>query len=338
MNIIIDAFGGDLGPRAAIDGALMAMNERSDIKVTLSGDEEKLKAEIEAAGAAGRFSILHAPSVIDGHDDPTSAVKNKPDSSMMTGLRVLSEGGGDAFISAGNTGALFAGGTLIVKRLPGVKRGALAPLLPSKDGLFMLIDAGANIVCTPQMLMQFGVMGSIYMRMVKGVSNPRVGLLNVGAEDTKGTELQLEAYKLLSGADINFIGNIEGRDVPYSAADVVVTDGFTGNVALKLYEGLAKVLMGSVKDVFMSGTKAKLGAMMVKDSFMDLKKRYDYKEVGGTAFLGIKKPVFKTHGSSDARTFYSTIINVSDYVKADVTNEIRKGIEASDTDRKVQNI
>ncbi|MBR2743242.1 MAG: phosphate acyltransferase PlsX [Clostridia bacterium] len=329
MNIIIDAFGGDLGPRAAIDGALMAMRERSDISVTLSGDEEKLKAELTAAGALDKFSILHAPTVVDGHDDPTSAVKAKADSSMMKGLRALSEGKGDAFISAGNTGALFSGGTLIVKRLPGVKRGALAPLLPGKDGFFMLIDAGANIVCTPQMLLQFGVMGSVYMRMVKGIKDPKVGLLNVGSEDTKGTELQLEAYKLLKAADINFIGNIEGRDVPYTGADVVVTDGFTGNVTLKLYEGLAKVLMGSVKDALMSGTKAKLGAMMAKDSLSDLKKRYDYKEVGGTAFLGLKRPVFKTHGSSDARTFYSTIINVSDYVKADVTNEIKKGIEAT---------
>lgn len=328
MNIIIDAYGGDNGPRAAIDGALEAMKLRSDIKVTLCGDENKLKEELKSANASDRFTILHADSVVDGHDDPTWAVKHKADSSMMRGLKALSEGEGDAFISAGNTGALFSGATLIVKRLKGVKRGALAPLIPAKERPFMLIDSGANVVCTPQMLLQFGVMGSVYMNSVRGIESPKVGLLNVGAEDTKGTELQLEAYKLLEEADINFIGNVEGRDVPMSAADVVVTDGFTGNVALKIYEGLAAVLMGSIKEVFMSSTKTKLGAMMLKDAMGGFKKKYDYKEVGGTTFLGLRKPVFKTHGSSDARTFCSTIISAYDYVKADVTEKIKQGIEA----------
>ena len=247
---------------------------------------------------------------------------------MMKGLRALADGEGDAFISAGNTGALFSGGTLIVKRLPGVKRGALAPVIPGRDGMFMLIDSGANVVCTPLMLQQFGVMGSVYMKAVRGIESPRVGLLNVGAEDTKGTELQLEAYKLLSEANINFVGNVEGRDIPMSAADVVVTDGFTGNITLKVYEGLAALLMGSMKEMFMSSTKSKMGAMLLKDSLKEFKTKYDYKAVGGTTFLGLRKPVFKTHGSSDARTFCSTITNAVNYVRANVTEDIRKGIEA----------
>lgn len=335
INIILDAYGGDNGPRAVIDGAIEAMRLRNDIKVTLCGDKNELEEMIRSTRASHRFNIIHSESVIDGHDDPTWAVKHKADSSMMKGLKALSEGEGDAFISAGNTGALFSGATLIVKRLKGVKRGALAPLIPAKDRPFMLIDSGANVVCTPQMLLQFGVMGSVYMKSVRGIPSPKVGLLNVGAEDTKGTELQLEAYKLLKEADINFIGNVEGRDVPMSVADVVVTDGFTGNVALKIYEGLAAVLMSSIKEVFMSSTKTKLGAMMLKDSMSSFKKKYDYKEVGGTTFLGLRKPVFKTHGSSDARTFCSTIISAYDYVKANVTEEIKRGIDLLKDEQKI---
>ncbi len=326
MKIILDAFGGDLGVQAVVDGALEAVKARSDIEIAICGDEETVKAAMTKAGVDGKFEIIHASDVVDGHDDPTRAVRTKPDSSMIKGLRTLAEGGGDAFVSSGNTGALFAGATLIVKRIPGIKRAALAPLLPAKDKPVMVLDCGANVTCTPQMLMQFGVMGSVYMKLVKHIDSPTVGLLNVGAEDTKGTDLQLEAYKLLSEAGINFIGNVEGRDLPGSVADVIVTDGFTGNIALKLYEGVAAVMMGALKEVFLSGTKSKMGAMMLKDSLGDFKKKYDYKEVGGTAFLGIRKPVFKTHGSSDAKTFCKTILNVCDYIEAGVTEEIERGI------------
>lgn len=327
MKIIVDAFGGDNGLDPIVKGANQAISANNDIEVILTGKEESIIKALKENNIENKnISIVDAQDVVLGTDDPTAAVRTKPDSSMMVGLKLLAQQKGDAFVSAGNTGALFSGATLIVKRQNGVKRAALAPILPGENGGFMLIDSGANVVCTSQMLLQFGIMGSVYMKSIMGIESPKVGLLNVGKEETKGTELQLETYDLLRKSQLNFIGNIEAREVPQSAADVVVTDGFTGNVVLKLYEGLAGSLFSSIKQIFLKSSLTKIAALMLKGGLSDFKKKFDYTEYGGTAFLGLKKPVFKAHGSSDAKAFKNAILGAATYIEKGVTEEIQKGI------------
>ena len=327
MKIILDAFGGDNGLDTIVKAANQAIAIRKDLEVILTGKEESIIKSLKENNIGNKnISIVNADDVVLGTDDPTGVVKTKPDSSMMVGLRLLSQDKGDAFVSAGNTGALFSGATLIVKRLNGVKRAALAPLLPGENGSFMLIDSGANVICTPQMLLQFGIMGNVYMKEIMGIKSPKIGLLNVGKEETKGTELQLSSFTLLKETGLNFIGNIEAREVPESVADVVVTDGFTGNVVLKLYEGVAGSIFSSIKQIFLKSTITKLAAVMLKSGLSDFKKKFDYTEYGGTAFLGLRKPVFKAHGSSDVKAFKNAILGAANYVDKCVTDEIQKGI------------
>ena len=332
MKIIIDAMSGDNAPGEIVKGAILAQTE-SGVDITLVGREEAVRACLAENGAAdnGHITVVNAPEIIDMHDDPSTAVRRKKDSSMAVALDLLKNGAGDAVISAGNTGALLTGATLVVKRIKGIRRAAMAPVLPNGGKGALLIDCGANVECTPEYLLQFGFMGSFYARKVLGIAQPRVGLLNNGSEETKGTELCKAAYALLSEAGeagrIHFIGNVEGSDVFSGKVDVIVTDGFTGNVLLKTIEGTAKFLMKNLKQTLTSSLKTKLGALLVKNEMQGLKKMLDVSEVGGTAFLGILKPVIKAHGNSNARAIASAVRQAVAFVNAGVTADIEENIE-----------
>lgn len=326
MKIIIDAFGGDNAPVEIIKGARMAKDEYN-IDIILTGSESKIrKAAAENDIKIDDMQIAEAPEVITMDDDPSAVIKTKKNSSMALGFNLLAQGEGDAFISAGNSGALVMGATMIVKRIKGVKRPAFAPVLPTLKGCSMLIDGGANVECRPEMLVQFGLMGSIYMNKVIGVDNPKIGLANCGAEEHKGTPLYQEAYQLLKSSNLNFVGNIEGRGVPEGDSDVVVADGFTGNIILKMYEGVAGALMGKIKGIFTKNVKNKLAAALVLSDMKEMKKQFDYNEYGGSPILGVSKPVFKAHGSSKARTIKSAVGLTVQFVKNNVVNEIAENI------------
>lgn len=327
MNIIVDAFGGDNAPLEIIKGSIDAKHELG-VDITLVGNEETIRSvaaanEINIDGV----TIVHADSVISQNDPGTDVVKVKKDSSMAIGFKLLHEGKGDAFVSAGNSGAMCVGATLIVKRIKGIKRPGFAPVIPTLEGNMMLIDCGANVECKPQMLFQFGIMGSIYMEKVMGVKNPRIGLANVGTEPHKGGELQLKTYELLENSNLNFVGNIEGRDVPAGGCDVCVSDGFSGNLILKTYEGVAEALMSKIKGVFDKSLKNKLAAAVVYSDLKEMKKSIDYNEYGGAPIIGCTKPVFKAHGSANAKTFKNAIRLTKEYVEKNVVEEISAALK-----------
>ncbi len=333
MRIIVDAMGGDNAPVEIVKGAVEAIREFG-VSVTLVGREEAISACLKnecASDLKAKINVVNATEVVEMEDDPTTVLRSKKDSSMSVALRLLKDGEGDACISAGSTGALLTGATLIVKRINGIRRAALAPVLPNGGRGVMLIDCGANIDCTPEYLLQFGFMGSFYAKNILGCENPRVGLLNVGVEETKGTELQTETYAVLKAADaagnINFIGNVEARDVLFNKVDVVVTDGFSGNILLKTIEGTGMFVMANLKEIFTANKRSKVAALAMKKRLGEFKKKIDPSEVGGTALLGISKPVIKAHGSSDARALKNAILQAINFVNADVANEIVKNIE-----------
>lgn len=326
MKIIVDAFGGDNAPLEILKGCAMAV-EGLDLDIALTGREEEIRRIAKENNISlNRMEIIDTPDVITMEDHAGEIMKSKSNSSMAEGLRRLSAGEGDAFISAGNSGALVVGATLIVKRIKGIKRVAFAPVMPKNEGCFMLIDSGANVDCKADMLRQFGVMGSIYMQKVMNVPNPRVALANIGTEDHKGGELQHQTFAMLKESNLNFVGNIEARDIPFDAGDVIVADGFTGNVILKTYEGVAMMLMGKVKEIFTMSAKNKLAAAMVLKDFMGLKKTMDYNEYGGAPLMGCAKPVFKAHGSAKAKTFYNALRLTKSYVAGNVVDEIAKSV------------
>lgn len=326
MKIIVDAFGGDNAPLEIMKGCAQAV-EQLDLDIMLTGREDEIRRVAkENEISLNRMEIVDAPEVITMDDHAGDVIKSKSNSSMAIGLKKLAEGAGDAFISAGNSGALVVGATLLVKRIKGVSRVAFSPIMPKNEGCFMLIDSGANVECKPEMLRQFGVMGSIYMEKVMGVKNPRVALANIGTEDHKGGELQHAAFALLKDSPIHFVGNIEARDIPDDAGDVIVADGFTGNVILKLYEGVAMTLMNKVKGIFTKNLKNKLAAGLVMGDIKALKKQMDYNEYGGAPVLGTAKPVFKSHGSAKAKTFYNALRLTKAYVEGNVVDEIRNSI------------
>ena len=328
MKIIVDAFGGDNAPLEVIKGTAQAAAELG-VDIILTGNEKIIRETAEKNGISlDKISIIHTESVIDIHEEPTEVIKSKKDCSMAVGLQALADGKGDAFVSAGSTGALVVGATFIAKRIKGVKRPALAPILPSANGHIILMDGGANVDCRPEMLMQFGIMGSCYMEKVMGISSPKVGLLNVGAEDTKGREIDKEAYKLLQNAPVDFYGNLEARDLPKGVCQVAVSDGFTGNIALKLYEGMGSFFAGELKGMLMGGLGGKLAALLIMKKVKAFKKKLDYKEVGGAVLMGIAKPVIKAHGSSDARAFYNAVRQAKQCVDGDVIGEITRSLEA----------
>ncbi len=293
----------------------------------MTGREDEIRRVAqENAVSLNRMEIIDAPDVITMEDHAGEIMKSKTNCSMAEGLRRLTAGEGDAFISAGNSGALVVGATLIVKRIKGIKRVAFAPIMPKNDGCFMLIDSGANVECKADMLRQFGVMGSIYMQKVMNITNPRVALANIGTEDHKGGELQHEAFALLKNSNLNFVGNIEARDIPLDAGEVIVADGFTGNVILKTYEGVAIMLMGKVKNIFTKSFLNKLAAAIVLKDIKVLKKTMDYNEYGGAPLMGCAKPVFKAHGSAKAKTFYNALRLTKAYVAGGVVDEITSSV------------
>lgn len=322
MKIIVDAFGGDNAPLEVLKGCQEAV-AKLGVNIILTGSSQKLKdcASANEISLDG-MEIEHTDDVFDIHEEPKEIIKSGKNTSMALGLKLLADGRGDAFVSAGSTGALVMGATFIVKRIKGIKRIAPSPVLPADKGSFLLTDAGANTECRPEMLVQFAVMGSAYMEKVMGIDKPKVGLLNIGAEDSKGRELEIETYKLLQQSGLNFIGNIEARELPKGECHVVVTDGFTGNIALKLYEGMGSFFSKKMKWIF-SGAGT-LGALFSLSKIKLLKKQMDYKEVGGSALLGVKKPVIKAHGSSDAKAFYNAVRQAAKCVEGNVAGEIEK--------------
>jgi len=313
LTIAVDTMGGDLGPSAVIEGAVLASREFPDINLTLVGDEAVITDELASIAkkypqeALHKFKILHAPEVIGFDETPTVAIKQKKNSSMVVGLKHLKSGEAQGFVSAGSTGALLVGIFAFCKRQSGIHRPALCALLPTKTGMTLLLDCGANAEVKPAYLLQFGQLGAEYMQNVMGIKNPRVGLVNIGTEKEKGTPLLQEAYELLENSGLNFVGNIEGRGIPAGEVDVAVCDGFVGNVVLKLTEGLSKTLMGMIKEELMASKISKLGALLAKGAFGRLKKKFDYREVGGAPFLGLESLVVKAHGSSDALAIKNAI-------------------------------
>ena len=308
MKIILDALGGDNAPAEILKGAAAATAAWPDVEILAVGDAEKIAACVkENAIEMKNIEIVNATEVIEMCDEPAKAVRAKKDSSMVVGLRMLAEGKGDAFVSAGSTGALHVGASLIVRTVKGVKRPALATVIPGKTP-FLLLDCGANVECRASMLEAFGVMGSVYMNKVMGLEQPRVALVNNGAEESKGTPTYVEAHQLLkNNKAIHFVGNIEPRDIPAGHADVVVADGFTGNVVLKLTEGLAKYFGSKLKEMFKKSLGTKVGYLLLKGGVADFKKSMDADEYGGAPLLGTRRPVIKAHGSSTARAIQNAI-------------------------------
>ena len=327
MRIIVDAFGGDNAPVEILKGAAKAVATYG-CDIILTGDEQKIRqAAAENDISLDRMEIEHASDVMAMEDHPKSILREHKDCSMAVALRLLAEGKGDAVVSAGSTGALLMGGTFIVKRIKGVSRPALAPVMPSDDKPFMLIDCGANADCRPEMLVQFAHMGSIYMsHMYPREGGPRVGLLNVGTEDTKGGELQLATFPLLKESGLNFIGNVEARDVPAGVADVVVADGFSGNVLLKTLEGTVDMLLKNLKQSFMASLRTKIGAALVMPGLRGLKKKLSTSEYGGAVLLGVNKPVIKAHGNSKADGFCSAIRIASEFAASDAIAQIEAAV------------
>lgn len=336
MKIILDAMGGDNAPLAPVMGAVDAAKDFG-AQITLVGRSQEILNVLKENGIdqlpAG-VTIADAQDVVDMHDDPASVCRKKKDSSMVVGLRMLSEDQGDAFVSAGSTGALLSGATLIVKRVKGIRRAAMGPSMPNKaGGKTVLLDCGANAECTPEFLLQFGIVGSLYASKNLNISNPRVGLLNIGTEDSKGTPLQKEAYALLTDAHnkglLNFIGNVEGRDVLLGGVDVVVCDGFSGNVLLKSIEGTA-MFMGSLMKhkIFKRNAMSMIGYLFCKKGVDDVMKMMDYREIGGTQFLGIKKPVIKAHGSSDRLAFRNAVRQAMEAAEHDMTADLEQSLAA----------
>lgn len=326
MKIIVDAFGGDNAPLEIIKGCVDSVKEFG-VEIILTGNEKIIRDVAKENNLSlDRIEIVHCEQVITMEDTADSVLKSKKDSSMAVGLRLLNEDKGQAFVSAGNSGALCVGATLAIKRIKGIKRPAFAPVLPSESGFFMLIDGGANIDCRPEMLYQFALMGSVYMEKVMGINNPRVALANVGAEEHKGSELYQNTYHLLSESKLNFIGNVEGRDIPKGVCDVVVCDGFAGNMILKTYEGVAITLMKQIKHMFADSTKGKLAAALVMKDLKVMKSRFDYNAYGGAPILGASKPVFKAHGDSKAVTLKNAIRLSIDYVNAKAIDEISSSL------------
>lgn len=331
MRIIIDAMGGDNAPEALVKGAIQAGNEYG-VDITLVGDSERIKEVLRNEDAdEEKYEIVHTTEIVTNNESPTLAIRRKKDSSMVVGMKMMKEGRGDAFISAGSTGAILAGGIFVVGRINGIDRPALAPVIPGRKGPFMLIDVGANAECKTQNLLQFGIMGDIYSKKVLGKENPTVGLANIGSEEEKGTDFTRESYRLLKESSLNFIGNVEGREMPEGAVDVIVCDGFTGNIILKVFEGVTQTIFDVLKSEIMSSTRTKLGGLLLKPVFRTFKKKYDYTEHGGAILLGVNGAVIKAHGSSNPKAVKNAIRQAIQCVKGGVVENIRFEIEKSGT-------
>jgi len=326
MRVIVDAYGGDHAPLEILKGTRLAIDELG-VTALLSGNEDKLRALAKAESiSVDGMDFVNAPLVMPVEAEPTEILKAYSDSSMAVGFQKLAAGEGDAFVTAGSTGAAIVGGTLIVKRIKGIKRPALGTVIPTTNGRYMLMDIGANAECRPEMLYQFALMSTIYMERIMGVKSPRVGVVNIGTEETKGLELQIETGKLLRESPLNFIGNIEARELPLGGCDVAVTDGFTGNIILKLTEGMGKMMSSELKGMLFESTKTKIAALLLKSALGRFKAKLDYTEYGGAPIMGTAMPVIKAHGSSNAKAFKNAIRQAEIYHRQNVIEEIRSAI------------
>jgi len=332
MKIIVDAMGGDNAPLAPVQGAIQAAKEYG-VEIVLVGQEERIKSVLEEnkLSLPAGVTVRHASEVIEMCDDPAKAYRRKKDSSMTVGLTMVKNGEGDAFVCAGSTGALLSGATLVTKRIKGIRRAALAPVIPTGNGGAILVDCGANAECPPEYLLQFAYMGSYYAEKALGRANPKVGLLNIGVEPSKGTSLQLAVYPLLQEAAeagrINFVGNIEAREAIEGEVDVIVCDGYSGNIMLKAMEGTGKVMSREMKKMFKKNIFTMLAAAIVSGGIKDLKKMMSSDEVGGTALLGIAKPVIKAHGSSNAYAFQNAIRQARDFSASGIIDSITANVD-----------
>ena len=331
VRIVIDTIGGDNGAAVCVKGAVKAVKKNPNISIILTGHADELNKLLasEKYDESG-IEVINATEEISLHEKPVEAVRKKKESSLVIAMNLLKEGNADALISAGSSGAVLAGGQFIIGRAKGVKRAPLAPLIPTTGEPSLLIDCGANVDAKPEVLVQFAKMGSIYMESVMGVENPRVAIVNIGAEEEKGNALVKETYPLLKACtDINFIGNIEARQIPFGEADVVLTEAFVGNIILKLYEGIAKMILGELKGAIMASPKAKFGGMLIKESLLEMKSKFSASNKGGAPLLGLKGLVVKIHGNSKEEEVISAIEQCRAFVENDVSGKIVKGFEES---------
>ena len=340
MRIIVDAMGGDNAPEEIVKGAVRAKRELG-VDVTLVGIEDKVRACLKAEGCAdGEVEVVNASEIVTMEDDPSTATRRKKDSSMAVALTMLKDGKGDAVVSAGSTGALLTGATLTVKRIRGIRRAAMAPVLPSGEHGVMLIDCGANAECTVEYLLQFAYLGSYYAQKVLGVENPRIGLLNIGAEESKGDTLRRETYQKLKEAGeaghLNFTGNIEAKEAMLGECDVIVADGYSGNIMLKSIEGTGKLLSIKLKEMLMHSTGTKLAALLLKGQLGDFKKMLDANEVGGTALLGISKPVVKAHGSASEVGICNAVRQAMEVARSGIIDDIAQNIDKMRIEQKAE--
>ena len=328
IKVALDAMGGDNAPDEIMKGAMEAVGLREDIKVFLVGKEELIREKLKAYSyREPQIEVVNATEVIETAEPPVAAIRKKKDSSIVVGMKLVKDGTADAFVSAGSSGAVLVGGQLLVGRIKGVERPPLAPLIPTEKGVSLLVDCGANVDARPSHLVQFAKMGSIYMEHVMGVKNPRVAIVNIGAEEEKGNALVKETFPLLKACtDINFIGSIEAREIPHGQADVIVCEAFVGNVILKLYEGVGAVLISKIKEGMMSSLRSKIGALLVKPALKQTVKSFDASEYGGAPLLGLNGLVVKTHGSSKAKEVKNSIIQCVTFKEQRINDKIRENI------------
>ncbi len=328
IRVAVDAMGGDLAPKSTVQGALLALKQSDEIEVLLVGRPEAIEAELSGAETDPRLQIIPAEEVIETGEHPVMAIQKKKNSSMVAGLKLISEGKADAFVSAGSTGALLVGGQTVAGRLPGIKRSPLAVLIPTLKGKSVLLDCGANVDARPENLVQFAVMGALYAEHVLGIQNPSVGLVNIGTEEEKGNELTRATYPLLKECPgIRFTGNAEARDLAYGVADVYVCEAFTGNVILKMYEGVAKALLKQIKEALMSSVRGKIGGLLIKPSLSGLKKQFDSSEDGGAPMLGLKGLVVKAHGNSTEIQMKNAILQCIEFSRQNMRDKIQEAIQ-----------
>jgi glycerol-3-phosphate acyltransferase PlsX len=326
VKVALDAMGGDNAPHEIVKGAIDALSQRDNLYVYVVGRQDAINAELSKYSYdKNRLEVIDAPEVIETAEPPVMAIRKKKDSSIVKAMNLVKDKTCDAFVSAGSSGAILVGGQVIVGRIKGVERPPLAPLIPTKDGVALLIDCGANMDARPSFLVQFAKMGSVYMKYVMGIENPRVGIVNVGAEEEKGNALVKETFPLLKSCpDINFIGSIEARDIPLGGADVIVCDAFVGNAILKTLEGVGKMMIGMVKESLTENLKSKIGALLIKDSLKNSLKRVDVSEYGGAPLLGLNGLVVKTHGSSKAGEIKNTLIQCITFKEQNINDKIKE--------------